>query len=65
LSGTEVPFNVALVAFVELQVRVEVLAIVMELGFAEMAAVGGPPEETVTTAWAWAAVPDAALAIKL
>ena len=65
LSGTEAVFNVALVALVDVQVRVEELPIVIEVGFAERAAVGGPPEETVTTAWAWAVVPEEALAIKV
>jgi hypothetical protein len=65
LSATEVVFNVALAALVDVQVRVEELPAAIEVGFAEIPAVGGPPEETVTTAWAWAVVPEEAVATKL
>jgi hypothetical protein len=49
LTATEAPFKVALVAFVELQVSVELPPVVIVAGLAAMLAVG-PEEPTVTVA---------------
>jgi hypothetical protein len=48
LTATAAPFKVALVAFVEDQVRVELLPEVIEVGLAVMVAVGPPPQVPVT-----------------
>jgi len=47
-TATAAPFNVALTAFVEVHVRVELPPEEMEVGFAVMPAVG-PPAVTVTS----------------
>jgi hypothetical protein len=49
LTGTDAPFKVALTALVDVQVSVELLPEVIEVGFALMPAVG-PLELTVTVA---------------
>jgi hypothetical protein len=66
LTATEAPFKVALVAFVEDQVSVELAPDVIEVGFAVSVAVGAvPPELTVTVAVAVAVTPVELLAIKV
>ena len=57
LTATDAPFNVALEAFVEVQVSVELPPAVIEVGLAVMPAVG-PAEPTVTVACAVAVAPD-------
>jgi hypothetical protein len=64
LTATAAPFNVALVAFVEDQVSVELPPDVIEVGFAVMAAVGAP-DVTVTVAVAVAVVPVELVAMKV
>ena len=66
LTATDAPFNVALVAFVEDHVRVELPPGAMLAGLAVMFAVGVPPvEPTVTTACADVVAPAALLAVKV
>jgi hypothetical protein len=57
LTATDAPFKVALAAFVDVQVRVELPPDVMEVGLAVIPAVG-PAEPTVTVAWDVAFAPD-------
>lgn len=63
-NGTAVPLISALVAFVVLHVKVELLPIAMDVGFALMAAVG-EPVTTVTVVCADAVVPDDPVATKV
>lgn len=65
LTATAAPFNVALVAFVDVQVRVELLPDTMDVGLALIPAVGVPPEPTVTVAWADACAPEELVATKV
>jgi hypothetical protein len=64
LTETEAPFSVALVAFVELHVRVELPPGAIEVGFAVMLAVG-LEEPTVTVAWDVAVAPEELVATKV
>ena len=64
LTATAAPFRVALVAFVEDQVSVELPPDAIEVGFAVSVAVGAAGV-TVTLAEALAVVPEALLAIKV
>ena len=58
LTATAAPFRVALVAFVDDHVRVELPPAVMVVGFALMPAVGAPlPPVTVTVAWPQSVAP--------
>jgi hypothetical protein len=57
LMATAAPFKVALAAFVDVQVRVELPPAAMEVGLAVMPAVG-PEEPTVTVACDEAVAPD-------
>lgn len=50
LTGTDAPFRVALTAFVDVQVRVELPPEEMDAGLEVIPAVGAP-EATVTVAW--------------
>jgi hypothetical protein len=50
-TATEAPFRVALVALVDDQVSVELPPELIDVGFAEMLAVGAPGEVTVTVTW--------------
>ena len=59
------PFKSALTALVVVHVNVELLPATMEVGFAEMPAVGVPLDVTVTVACADAVVPDEPVATKL
>ena len=63
-TGTAAPFRVALAAFVDVHVSVELLPDVMEAGLAVIPAVGlaGP---TVTVAWDVAVVPEELVAMKV
>lgn len=63
-TATDAPFNVALVAFVELQVSVELPPAVIEVGLAAMFAVG-PEEPTVIVAWDEAVAPVELVAMKV
>lgn len=64
MTGTDAPFRVALVAFVELQVNVELAPAVIEVGLAAMLAVG-PEEPTVTVACDDAVAPEELVAMKV
>jgi len=55
-TATAAPFKVAPVAFVEVQVSVELPPDVIELGFAVMPAVGATPV-TVTRTWPQSVAP--------
>ena len=57
MSATDAPFSVALVAFVEVQVRVELPPAVIEVGLAVTLAVGAA-DPTVTVAWDVAVAPE-------
>jgi hypothetical protein len=63
LTATDAPFKVALVAFVEDQVSVELPPGVIEVGFALMLAVGPLPAVTVTVTWPQSVVPLEACAV--
>ena len=56
LTATEVPFRVALTAFVDVQVNVELPPAVIEVGLAVTLAVGAPGA-TVTVAWPQSVAP--------
>jgi len=64
-NGTAVPFKSALTALVVVHVNVELLPATMEVGFAEIPAVGEPLEPTATVVWADAVAPDELLATKV
>jgi flagellar biosynthesis protein FliP len=64
LTATDAPFRVALTAFVDVQVSVELPPDVIEVGLALIVAVG-PVEPTVTVAWAVAVAPEELLAMKV
>jgi hypothetical protein len=64
LTATDAPFNVALAALVDVQVRVELPPDVIEVGFAVIPAVG-PLEPTVTVAWDVAVAPDELVAMNV
>lgn len=64
LTGTAAPFKVALAAFVDVQVSVELLPEGIELGLAVIPAVGAAGS-IVTVAWEVAVAPDALVAIKV
>jgi hypothetical protein len=64
LTATAAPFKVALVAFVDDQVSVELPPEVIVVGFALMVAVG-PPDVTVTVADDVAVAPEELLAMKV
>jgi hypothetical protein len=64
LTATAAPFKVALTALVDVQVSVELLPDVMEVGLAVIPAVG-PLEPTVTVACAVAVAPDELVAMKV
>lgn len=64
VTATDVPFRVALVALVDVQVNVELPPDVIVVGLAVIPAVGAA-EPTVTIAWADAVVPDEAVATKV
>jgi hypothetical protein len=64
LTATDAPFKVALAAFVEVHVRVELPPDAIVVGFALIPAVG-PLEPTVTVAWAVAVVPEELVATKV
>jgi hypothetical protein len=64
LTATAAPFKVALVAFVDDQVSVELPPEVIVVGFALMVAVG-PPDVTVTVADEVAVAPEELLAMKV
>jgi hypothetical protein len=64
LTATVAPFSVALTAFVDVQVSVELPPDAIEVGFALMAAVGALAL-TVTVAWAEAVAPAEFLAINV
>jgi hypothetical protein len=63
-TATEAPFRVALTAFVEVHVRVELPPGEIEVGLAVIPAVG-PAEPTVTVAWDVAVAPEEPVAIKV
>jgi len=65
LTGTELPFNKALVALVEDQVRVELPPGAIVVGFAEIEAVGFPPEPIVTVTVEVAVAPEELFAMKV
>lgn len=62
LTGTAAPFNVALVAFVDVHVRVELLPDGTEVGLAVIPAVGAL-EVTVTRTWPQSMAPAALRAV--
>ena len=62
LTGTAAPFRVALVAFVDVQVSVELPPDWMEVGLAVIPAVG-PLEVTVTRTWPQSMAPAALRAV--
>jgi hypothetical protein len=64
LTATVAPFRVALTAFVEVHVSVELPPDAIDVGFALIPAVG-PLALTVTVVWAVAVAPDELLAIKV
>jgi hypothetical protein len=65
LNGTVSPFRSALTSLLVVHVNVELLPTAMDVGLAVIEAVGGPPDETVTVAWADAVVPEEPVATKL
>lgn len=64
-NGTVAPFKSALTALLVVQVRVELLPATMDVGLAEIPAVGGPLEPTVTVAWDEACAPAELVATKV
>lgn len=64
LTATDAPFRVALTALVDVQVRVELPPLAIDVGLALITAVG-PLEPTVTVAWAVALVPVEFLTTKV
>ena len=64
LTATDAPFRVALAAFVDVQVSVELPPDAIDVGLAVIPAVGlaGP---TVTVAWDVAVVPEELVAMKV
>jgi hypothetical protein len=64
LTATVAPFRVALTAFVDVHVNVELPPEAIEVGFALIPAVR-PLEPTVTVAWAVAVAPDELFAMKV
>lgn len=66
LSGTEVPFNVALTAFLVVQVMTDDWPRVMDDGLAEAPAATGPVVGAVTVivTWPQSFAPDASVAVK-
>ncbi len=65
LTATAAPFSVALTALVEVHVSVELAPVVMLAGLAEIAAVGGGTEVTVTVALAVAVAPEELVTMRL
>ena len=65
LNGTVSPFRSALTSLLVVHVNVELPPTTMDVGFAAIEAVGGPPDVTVTVAWADAVVPEDPVATKL
>lgn len=66
LSGTGVPFNVALTAFLVVQVMTDDWPRLMEVGLAEAPAATGPVvgAVTVTVTWPQSVVPEVPAAVK-
>jgi len=66
LSGTDVPFNVALTAFFVVQVMTDDWPLVIDDGLAEAPAATGPVvgAVTVTVTWPQSVVPDVPVAVK-
>jgi hypothetical protein len=64
-NATVVPFKSALTQLTVVQVSVVLPPAAIVVGFALMPAAGGPPEVTVTVAWAEAVTPAALLATKV
>ena len=56
MTATGAPFRVALTAFVEVQVSVELPPVVIDVGLAVSPAVGAP-EATVTVVWPQSVAP--------
>ena len=64
-NATVVPFRSALTALLVVHISVELPPAAIEVGLALIPAAGGPPEPTVTVAWADAVMPDELLLTKV